>query len=95
MCKDTGKPSRCVEADWPGKSGTSGVDRSVDAAGAELSNPADWLARALGSSASKTAYRVKRLSRQYARGRYEVDPSAVSKAILEEMLAAGHEVSGT
>jgi hypothetical protein len=95
MRRHLGKPSQCVEADWPGKSGTSGFDRVVDAGGADLSKPADWLARALGSSASKTAYRAKRLSRQYARGRYKVDPSAVSKAILDEMRAAGHEASGT
>jgi hypothetical protein len=60
----------------------------------ELSDLTGGLALALGRTASERASRVERLAQEFAERRYQADPLAVSRAILEEMRAAGHEATG-
>jgi hypothetical protein len=58
-------------------------------------NLTDRLAYAIDRSVSERERRIKRLIREYAEGRYQAYSPAVSKFILEEMLAAGHEAPDT
>jgi len=49
------------------------------------------LTYALEHNASEAAGRLEQLTQEFAEGRYHTDLPAVSKAILNEMRAAGHE----
>jgi hypothetical protein len=55
----------------------------------------DRLADALERSVSERAGRMERLIQEFAEGRYQTDLPAVSKAILREMQATGHEAPDT
>jgi hypothetical protein len=55
----------------------------------------DRLADALERSVSERAGRMERLIQEFAGGRYQTDLPALSKAILEEMQATGHEAPDT
>lgn len=67
------------------KAAQRGADRD------ELLELRKVLARALSRSAAERASRVKRLVQEYRQGRYQVDPVVLARAILMEMLAAGHD----
>ena len=55
----------------------------------------DRLAAALERSMSERAGRMEWLIQEFAEGRYQTDLQAVSKAILMEMQATGHEAPDT
>jgi hypothetical protein len=59
------------------------------------SDPTDKFACAVERSVTERAGRLEQLVQEFAEGRYKTDLPAVSKAILKEMRATGHEAPDT
>jgi hypothetical protein len=57
----------------------------------EISSTLGRLSRALDTSSTERASRTQALAAQYSSGKYSAESKATSRAIVSEVLAAGHE----
>lgn len=87
---ESGQTSNLHELNRPGESSPQEARSGSGADRVELSDLAGGLARALSNGAAERASRMEQLGREVERGTYQVDPRAVSRAIVAEMRAAGH-----
>jgi hypothetical protein len=87
----SGKTSNMQEVERLSESRPPDSRAGVGADRVELSDLTGGLVRALGRSASERASRMERLAQEYGEGRYQAHSLAVSRAILDEMRAAGNE----
>ncbi len=85
------KTSGLQEIERAGVSRAQGSGKRAAADRVELSGLAGRISQALDASAAQRAERVEQVSREYAAGHYQVDAAAVSRAMVKEMQAAGHE----
>ena len=87
---EAGQTSNLQELTRPGASGPHEARSGSGADRVELSLLAAGLARALSEGASERASRIEQLDRDVERGGYQVDSRALSRAIVAELRAAGH-----
>lgn len=87
---ESGQTSNLQELKRPGESWPHEARSGSGADRVELSDLTGGLARALSNGASERASRMEQLGREVERGSYQVDSRALSRAIVAEMRAAGH-----
>lgn len=87
---ESGQTSNLQELKRPGASWLHEAGSGSGADRVELSDLTGALARALSSAASERASRMEHLGREVERGSYQVDSRTLSRAIVAEMQAAGH-----
>lgn len=87
---ESGQTSNLQELKRPGESSPHEARSGSGADRVELSLLAGGLARALSSAASERASRMEQLGREVERSGYQVDSRALSRAIVAELQAAGH-----
>ena len=87
---ESSQTSHLQELTRPGESRSHEARSGSGADRVELSDLTGALARALSSAASERASRMEQLGREVERGSYQVDSRALSRAIVAELRAAGH-----
>ena len=81
--------SEASRAQESSRAGTSGKPSSGSAAGGEDQVQISSLSEALAAQSSQRAERVQHLAAAYQSGRYQVNPTEVSRAIVNQALQAG------